>query len=126
GALLKLETVEPSGWFNDPTVRARRAFQSRLVETPGVIMTDAAQLPIPLRIRSMVVDLDAAQLQAFTDLRETWTTPDGIQAEDGAAVWRHARELATGWYQVWVPRPPDDWRDARGAWATECREVLSE
>lgn len=45
-------------------------------------------------------------------------------APDGVQIWRHARELATGFYSIWDPRPPSDWRDARRDWGSACREVL--
>lgn len=30
-----------------------------------------------------------------------------------------------GFYQVWSPRAPAPWREARKAWACECREILA-
>lgn len=117
GALARLQGPE------DDTVLV--GYQRRLRESPGVVMAADEPLPIPLEITSHVVALDAAQRAAFDTLRADWITPDGIMAEDGVAVWRHARELATGYYSVWTPRPPADWRDARSDYAREFREVLA-
>jgi len=111
--------------FARPDEEVRSAFQRRFYETPGVIMSLDPPLAIPLEIRSHVVPTDSAQDQAFAQLRKTWKTPDGIDVEDGVAMWRHTREIATGFYSVWDPRAPTDWREARSAWARECREVLA-
>jgi hypothetical protein len=109
----------------DEAAGARRAFQARLRQTPGVVLCKGEQLATPLVIRSTIVDLDDEQEQAFEKLRREWKTPDDIEAPDGAAVWRHARELATGFYQVWDPRPPDPWREARSAWAGTCQDIIA-
>ncbi len=100
------------------------AFGRRLADTPGVVVSEAPQLPIPIKITSHRIDLPPDLLAHFTRLRAKWNTPDDYLIEDGVAMWRHARELATGFYSVWDPRPPDDWKDARKAWNRECRDVL--
>lgn len=109
----------------DPEEDIRRAFRRRLVQSPGVVATQEGPLPIGLRIRSHALALPESLRQAYDRLRTSWTTPDDWPIEDGVALWRHARELATGFYSRWNPRPPDDWRDARRAWAAVCREILS-
>jgi hypothetical protein len=39
-------------------------------------------------------------------------------------VWRHARELALGFYYVWDPWPPREWLEARAVWAAFVREEI--
>lgn len=107
-----------------PGEDVRRAYRRRLVETPGVVATQDDPLPIDLVVRSHVLDLDPALSEAYDRLRSDWTTPDEWPIEDGVAMWRHARELASGFYSRWDPRPPDDWRDARREWAATVREIL--
>lgn len=121
----RLAPGELARFRSDPLEEVRVAYGRRLYETPGVVMSQDPPLPIPLRIRSHIAPLCAAQEDAIARLRRTWETPDGELAEDGVAVWRHARELATGFYSVWVPRPPDAWRDARREWARTCRDILA-
>lgn len=109
-----------------PIEPLRRAYRRRLTETPGVVATQDQPLPIPLTIRSILIDdLPPVVLRAYATLRRDWTTPDGWPIEDGVVLWGHARELSSGFYSVWDPRPPREWIEARKAWAAECREVLT-
>jgi len=108
-----------------PTEDIRLAFRRRLTETPGVVATQEGPLPIGLEITSHSPPLDPTLIGAYQSLRDNWITPDEWPIEDGIAMWRHARELATGFYSRWNPRPPDDWRDARREWAAQCRDILS-
>jgi hypothetical protein len=62
--------------------------------------------------------------EAFRVLRTDWETPDGWPISDPMTLWRHARELAMGFYYRWNPRPPPSWIEARRGWAICCREIL--
>jgi hypothetical protein len=117
GALVRLE----------PEARdeIRQVFQRRLHHTPGVVLSYEAELPIPIDLRGIVLPLCPAQEAALTELRKSWKTPDGIDVADGPEIWRHAREITTGFYSVWVPRAPQEWKDARSAWARACRETIA-
>lgn len=110
---------------SSPLEDVRAAYQRRLHDSPGVVMTRAPQIPISITVTSHVIPLDTAQADAFELLRSRWKTPDEIDAPDGIAVWRHARELASGFYSVWDPRPPTEWAEARSSWARACRETIS-
>lgn len=102
-----------------------RGVMRRLYESPGFVLSQDPPLPIPIRITSHLAPVDPAIRDAFAVLRETGDTPDGMPCADQMEVWRHAREIATGFYSVWVPRAPADWRDARSIWASLCRDILS-
>ncbi len=115
-----METLQES-----PDENIRVAYQRRLVQTPGVVATQEGPLPIGLKITSHVVPIDPVVRKAYETLRQDWTTPDDWPIEDGVAMWRHARELSSGFYSVWDPRPPDAWRDARREWAQAAREVIA-
>ena len=103
---------------------ARRAFRRRLTQSPGVVATGDVQVPAELCIRAVEPTYSSATEEAFRTLTSSWETPDGWPISDGATLWRHARELACGFYYVWNPRPPTNWLDARKAWAKECRAIL--
>lgn len=103
----------------------RKGFRSRLSESPGVVMTSARYLGSSLRIGSVTCPASSATHDAFATLRAEWTTPDEWPISDPMTLWRHARELALGFYYVWDPRPPRPWIDARKTWAAACRHILS-
>jgi hypothetical protein len=114
GALHALDPVDPV-----------KGFQQRLYTCPGVILSQDPPLDIPIHIEAHEAPQDEAIEEAIKRLRQDWITPDGIECRDGVEVWRHAREIATGFYSVWTPRPPVEWAAPRSAWARECREILS-
>lgn len=124
GALLDLCTPEDADPI--PVVAARRGFQRRLVETPGVIATtnDGEHIGASLVIRALTYKMSSTTEQHFDALRTENVTPDGWDIEP-IQVWQHARELALGFHGMWVPRPPDPWRAARRAWFAFVRSVLS-
>lgn len=111
--------------FCEPGEDHRAAFRRRLGDTPGVVLSTEPQLPIPLDVSAVVNPIDAPISTAIAELRASWDTPDGEPVEDGPSMWRHARELALGFFQVWDPRAPRDWREARRAWFMDCRDLLS-
>lgn len=110
----------------DETATARRAFHRRLVDTPGVVCSlNAEQVDCSLAIEGKTLDCNRATEDNFQRLRETWETPDGWALAEAVDVWRHARELALGLHYIWDPRPPDEWLEARRAWAKFVRDTLS-
>jgi hypothetical protein len=121
GAILKLATEEDTG---GPTQRARTAVRRRINDTPGVVAASGEGCNVSLRVQGHVVHTAETTSQAFATLRNRWETPDGWPLSDGFAIWRHARELALGFYYKWLPRPPEDWLEARKTWSAFCRKVL--
>lgn len=135
GALLQL--CKPEDFDSDEldvdTSAARRGFRRRLRETPGVvssastgtevIKSDGSQ--VGLKIRALRYDLRAETAEHFRRLREEAITPDGWELMEAVDVWRHAKELALGFHQIWDPRPPEEWRVARKAWCGFVRNVLA-
>lgn len=112
--------------MNDELARARRAFHKRLVSTPGVVCSlHAEQVDCSLYIDGHLFPVNEATEKNFDTLRSLWETPDGWALSEAVDVWRHARELALGMHYVWDPRPPEDWLQARRAWAKFVRERLA-
>jgi hypothetical protein len=104
---------------------ARKAYQRRLTETPGVVATSESLLGASLSISAVQPQLGSALDEAFLKLRKDWLTPDDHPVIDGFQLWRHARELACGFYYRWNPRPPEEWLTARRNWARFARDILS-
>jgi hypothetical protein len=123
GAILKLATEEDVG---DPTKRARTAVRRRINDTPGVVTASGVGCDVSLRVQGHIVETSGETAAAFDTLRERWETPDGGPLADGFAIWRHARELALGFFYKWAVRPPDAWLEARKAWSAFCRKTLKD
>jgi hypothetical protein len=121
GAILKLATEEDVG---DVTRRARTAVRRRINDTPGVVTATGEGCNVSLRVQGHVVETTERTTAAFERLRGKWETPDGWPLSDGFAIWRHARELALGFFYKWDPRPPDEWLEAKKTWSAFCRKVL--
>ncbi len=120
GALIKL--CEPG---ETPDLSAtRKAFRRRLTESYGVIATHEKYVGCSLYITAIEPPLNEAVDEAFTTLRTLWETPDGWPISDGITMWRHARELACGFYYKWDPRPPREWLEARKQWCKFVRTTL--
>lgn len=107
---------------NDET--PREGFRRRLVQTPGVVASKDNRLGCSLRIISHSIAYPGAVHQALNRLRQTWETPNGDPIIEAVALWRHAQELALGFWYRWDPPPPEDWMTARRAWKKYVREVL--
>jgi hypothetical protein len=125
-ALLDDAEKAQSALGGDAAIQAvRKAFQRRLTSTPGIIATEGHDgVTASLNIRG--TDVPALQEidHLFLKMRETWETPDGHTFTQAVDLWRHARELACGFYYVWDPRPPREWVVARSAWHRFVRSVL--
>lgn len=109
----------------DDSGDARAAYRARLVETMGVVSTRETSIEIPILIERWSPPIPDAVRRAVALMRDTWETPDGTPFTEATALWRHCRELATGFYYRWNPLPPKAWVEARRAWASAAREIHS-
>lgn len=121
GALLQLRGPEEADAADDLEA-ARRAYRRRLAQTPGVVATVEPFLGCSLSVTALQPPANRA---AFARLREFAELPDNTLLADAVAVWRHARELALGFFYRWDPPPPQDWMDARREWSAACRYILT-
>lgn len=126
GALIRLcETEEErKAISSNPVSAVRKAFRRRLTESHGVIATHEGHVGCSLYINAIEPPLNAAVDDAFETLRTYWETPDGWPISDGISMWRHARELACGFFYKWDPRPPREWLEARKQWCKFVRDTL--
>jgi hypothetical protein len=127
GALVDLcvDEADRANWDVTPRDCARRAYRQRLIETPGVVATETSSVDASIVVRAVAPPKSAAIDAAFDALRQKWELPDGEPIMDAPSMWRHAREIALGFYYRWNPKPPRAWLDARRTWAAFVRQQLS-
>jgi hypothetical protein len=117
--------------FNNRLTAARKGYQRRLRDSPGVICSPDRNLDCSLIIRrigvepSVAIQAHFARLRGETTLNGEWMTPNGDILTQPVDVWRHARELACGFYYRWDPPPPNEWLRKRSAWNGYVRNILS-
>ncbi len=106
---------------------ARDVYRRRLTETPGVVASSGRGVACSLEISRWGSDISRSDelAEAVARLEDLWELPDGTPLVSAADVWRHARELALGFWYRWNPSPPDEWLDARREWAAFARNILS-
>ena len=109
----------------DERKAARTAYRRHLVNTPGVIATTETPIDSSLTVQSVSPDVSAKVEHAFFELRSLWETPDGWPLADGLEMFRHARELALGFYYKWDPRPERSWLDPRKIWCSFVRKKIN-
>ena len=119
-----MDNAERQEAITDELSAVRKAYRRRLTESYGVVATGDVQVSCSLTIEALEPKYNEATEDAFAHMARLWETPDGWPIAEGATYWRHARELACGFYYVWDPRPPDEWLAARKAWCSVCREIL--
>lgn len=129
GPLMRLATQEEV-WSASKDRRAmlqvaRAAWGRRFCETPGVVGTAHIEEDLPpILIDSVTLDLPE-MVEHFQRLRSKWETPSGEEFSEASDLWRHAREMACGFYYRWDPPAPPAWREARSAWKKFAREILA-
>lgn len=101
----------------------RTAFGKRLRRTPAVITADGSDVDASLRIEYRNRRVPEIE-NALDEMRRTWCTPGGEEFSEAADLWRHAREIANGFYYVWDPEPPDWWMEPRRVFHKFVRGVL--
>jgi hypothetical protein len=104
-----------------------QGFHRRLVETPGVVASqgeDNVDASLIIRVHSAPFTIPKSVADALQRLRDDWELPDGSPIMEAMDLWRHARELAQGFFYRWDPPPTLDWVRARRAWNTYVRDVL--
>lgn len=131
GALLELCSAEERAEvaaaesFEDRQDIVRRAYQRRVLDTPGVIGTVEVFNEVPLSLVVRDVAIPPAVRTAMSALRLDGLLPTGDVADSALTLWAHAREMASGFTYRWDPPAPAAWLAARKAWHTFVREVLS-
>lgn len=105
---------------------ARKVWRERLHHTAGIVISED-KFDLPLEIRPIQISTPPTLEQHWINLRELWMAPDEwIMADQQIGVTNLAQQLALGFFYRHVPRPPDDWAEARRDWCRFCRSVLED
>ena len=130
GALMSLCAADEIADVASSSVRdvmldaARAGFGRRYTETPGVVGAHTAADNLPgLTITGIPIEVPE-MADHWHALRVLWETPSGEEIIEPVDVWRHAREMACGFFYYWDPAAPAPWREARSAWAKLVRDTL--
>jgi hypothetical protein len=132
------ENVFKENVFTADITRARRVFQSRLLQTRGVVASSRTDgVTCSLRIAALEYQPAPITEQHIGNMRRgvkdkhgeyvvlPWTTPDGWAFTQALEFRMYLRQLALGFHSVWDPRPPPEWTAARYAWGVFVRETLA-
>ena len=120
GALLELHPSEDLHELE----RARRGVRTRLQQTAAYVATRESTLGTSLQIELVSPPTSKVIDEALDELRREWTTPNGDVAPTPVDTWRHARELACGFWYRWEPAAPLPWLEARRNWNKYVRHIL--
>ncbi len=123
GALLELEELDDVEGMSQLGL-ARACFRKRMAETPGCVVLDDDDCDQPLTIVQTTAPEDSIIDGHFERFRVEKVTPDDWDITDPLSEWRFEQELGAGMHYVWDPRPPDEWRQARKAFAQFVRAII--
>jgi hypothetical protein len=124
GALLSLSPPLTSGEIGFEAACIQ--FGRRLVSCPGVVSSGFDVPDIPLTCSRMVVPATTPIQEAANYLIRNWETPCGYPFDSALDLWRHLREVSTGYVQRWKTIPPQHWLTARKQLSLYYREVIDE
>lgn len=117
------EKVHP-GPLGSTLNEARAWYSQRLISCPGVVIIDEDSCDAPLTIRQIVCDEDPVLDAAFEQLLTTWESPGGIPVSDPLSCRQLEAQIGLGFYTQWDPDPPEEWRNARKAFARFVRDKI--
>jgi len=127
GALAEfVEGYEPGVTDTDSLTlnEVRRGYRNRLTSTPGIVATGEDVLGTSLRIYARKLRIPQEVYEALNTLLVSWTTPNDDLVAEAVDLWRHARELALGFFYKWKVPGPREWMDARKEWKKFVRDTL--
>jgi len=106
---------------------AAEGVRKRWAETPGVIIINKQSCDKPIHIRLLKPPDDPILDAAFYDFRSTKKTPapDCLDVSANLDKMRVGKQLSTGFYTKIVPRPPEEWYEARREAHKVIREAIA-
>lgn len=102
------------GPLGETVASARKWFQQRLIETPGVVIVDGDSAgKVPLEIIIRLAKEDRVIDEHFERFLLENENPDGMPVSDPLSRWRIDGQLGCGVFLKMVPPPPEEFRIAR-------------
>ena len=129
GALVTLFNQEERDLAQTDLLKAtRHTVKRRLHETPGVIASEDNDddVPASLNIEVRPVEGYGPRIEKLFEDMNNDILPNGDPVTDSTlgVRWGKCRELTSGFWYDWDPRPPDDWLLPRRAWKKLAAAVL--
>lgn len=125
----------------DDLESVRRGVGAWIFDTPGCVSSSETYVDAGLSLFLRDVPLTPTEDNWFRVLRGDpdhctdeddplyapgHMTPDGDIFTEAADLWRHACSLGLGYYTIWDPPAPQEWRVKRSRWHKWAREILKE
>lgn len=107
--------------------KARIAWQKRLEQTPGVVITTDLDVSASLEIDTLNADVPKNVKDVMTGAMETDCAPDGTPFASDMDSIRVLTQLSQGFYYVWEwpnNTPDKQWLEARSSWFRHIRAEL--
>lgn len=101
-------------------------FGRRLVSCPGVVSSGFDVPDIPLTCEVKYLEPSRPIKEAADHLIRNWETPCGYPFDQALDLWRHLREVSTGYVQRWKHIPPQHWLTARKNLSIYYRDIIDE
>ncbi len=101
----------------------RQAFGERLRMIPSIISSKGGEVAASIDVQVKLHNVPAIT-DALVELRRSWSTPGGEEFSEASDLWRHAREIANGFYYKWREPGPPEWMDARREFNGFVRQTL--
>lgn len=114
GVLVDLVAAQREPEMTDQGL-GRLAFRTRMLQTPGVVISDEDSCKMPLTIELKCAPEDETINDDFEHFRLTQDAPDGWKFVESLELYSHELQLGKGMYLEIFPRPPDDYIEARRA-----------
>lgn len=109
--------------FGSDLEKARQGYGTFLKNVPGIIAADTTDIAASLII-SVDKVTDYHINSNYGKLLKKWELPNGEEICTAPEFYRHARELACGFYYLWKTQPPEYWRMARLNYGRFIRKML--
>ncbi len=116
--------------FCEPGEHVRDGISRRLASTSGFVTTQTSSVDVAMHIAMRDLELPKEVEFLISEVRATWTRPDGEEITEAFSLFRCIRELACGLFYRWrFPRgEPVDlvmaWLQARKDWNRSVRYQL--
>jgi hypothetical protein len=127
--VIDLKTRDPRRPDPGPLGATRGAavewFSRRLRETPGVILVDGDSCDAPLTIRWRFADEDPKLDAHFKEFAKREKNPRGIVVSDPLSRLTLENQMGCGLCSYYDPEPPEEWREARRAFAKFVRDHVA-